>query len=569
MAMALKPQADIFEGGDMKLVKGFPATSQDDYPLNVHNILKHADRTFGRQQIVSKRHDGTFHRYTYHDAFGRVQQLANALKRLGVEVGDRVGVLAWNTYENYEIYFGVPGTGAVMLLLNLRLTPPDLAWIINHAEAKFLICDETLLPFAQAVAPQCPSLKGFIVITQKNIKDVQTTVSPLYKYDDLLAAEKPEFDFPLMEETSAYAACYTTGTTGRPKGVYYSHRDVYLHSFCIACNAQISVTDTFLQLVPMFHALGWGLPQAATLVGGKIVFPGMYNLDRLGELADIMVQEGVNVSAGAPAIFLPMLEHIRKMEKKPDLKGARFLSGATEPPISMMKGYWDLTGAEIIHAYGATETTPLVTVNRLKPWLMDELPEDKRWDLKRKQGYCVVGLDIRVVGPDEKEVPHDGKTPGEIQVRGPWITGSYYNAPGSEVQFTEDGYWRSGDVGTMDAEGYLKITDRVKDVIKSGGEWISSVDMENEILSHPAALEAAVAGIIHPKWQERPLALVVLRPEYKGKTTAQDIKDHLAKTFAKWQLPDEVLFVDAIPKTSVGKIDKKVIRADYKDQYSK
>ncbi|MFP4477165.1 MAG: long-chain fatty acid--CoA ligase [Desulfatibacillaceae bacterium] len=551
----------------MNLVKGFPSTSQDDYPLNVTNIVKHANRNFGRQEIVSRKHSGAFHRYTYNDAYNRMKQLGNALRKLDVQVGDRVGVLAWNTHENYEIYFGVPGTGAVMLLLNLRLTPQDLAWIINHAEAKYIIVDETLLPLAQGVAANCPTVKGYVVITDKDLSDVQTDLSPVYKYDDLLAAEKPDFEWPLMEETSAYAACYTTGTTGRPKGVYYSHRDVYLHTVTIAANAEISIQDSFLQLVPMFHALGWGLPQAATMVGAKIVFPGMYALDRLGELADIMVQEDVNVSAGAPALFLPMLEHVKKMDKMPDLSGARFLSGATEPPVSMMKGYWDLTGADIIHAYGATETTPLVTVNKLKPWLGKELSEDDKWDLRRKQGYTVVGLDIRIIGMDGQALPHDGQSSGEIQIRGPWITGSYYNAPGSEEQFTEDGYWKSGDAGTIDPEGYLKITDRVKDLIKSGGEWISSVDMENEILSHPAVLEAAVAGVTHPKWQERPLALVVLRDEYKDKATADDIRDHLARKFAKWQLPDEVLFVDAIPKTSVGKIDKKVIRAEYKDQY--
>ncbi|MCD6586232.1 MAG: AMP-binding protein, partial [Desulfobacteraceae bacterium] len=269
----------------------------------------------------------------------------------------------------------------------------------------------------------------------------------------------------------------------------------------------------------------------------------------------------------APALFMPMLEYIRKLDKKPDLTGARFLSGASEPSLSLMNDFYELTGAEIVHAYGATETTPLVTINKLKPWLEKELSDAEKWDLKRKQGYPVVGLDVKIVDHEDKELPMDGKSPGEILIRGPWITASYYNSPGSETQFTENGYWRSGDAGTMDAEGYIKITDRVKDLIKSGGEWISSVDMENETMAHPAVLEAAVTGVAHPKWEERPVVLVVPREEHKDTIRRDDIINHLAKKFAKWQLPETVVFVDAIPKTSVGKFDKKVIREQYKDIY--
>jgi fatty-acyl-CoA synthase len=262
-----------------------------------------------------------------------------------------------------------------------------------------------------------------------------------------------------------------------------------------------------------------------------------------------------------------MLEYIRKLDKKPDFTGARILSGASEPPLSMMRDYLDLTGAEIIHAYGATETSPLASINRLKPWL-DDLPQEEKWDLRRKQGYVVSGLDVKITDPGGEEVAHDGKTAGEFCLRGPWITGSYYNPEAPSTQFTEDGYWKSGDAGTMDPDAYLKITDRVKDIIKSGGEWISSVDMENAIVGHPAVIEAAVIGVSHPKWEERPLALVVLRQEYREKVTKQDILNHLAKSFAKWQLPDEVLFVQEISKTSVGKIDKKVLREKYKGVYA-
>jgi fatty-acyl-CoA synthase len=549
------------------IVQGFPSTSQNDYQLNVTSILKQASLSFGNQEIVSKKLDGTMFRYTYADAYKRTQKLANAITALGAEVGDRIGVLAWNTYENYEIYFGVPGTGAVMLLLNLRLSPPDLSYVINHAGAKYIIVDETLLPIAEAVAPLCEGVKGYIVITGKDIKDVKTKLAPVYSYEEILDAAEDEFDWPLLDEKSAYGACYTTGTTGKPKGVYYSHRNVYLHSMSIALNAEIGMNDVFFQIVPMFHALGWGTPQASTLVGAKIVLPGLYTLENLAPLAEMFVTEKVTVADGAPAIFMPVLEYIRNMDEKPDLKGARLLSGATEPPVAMMKGFWDLTGADIVHAYGATETTPLVTVNRLKPWLKDKLNEDEKWDLKRKQGYVVVGLDVKIVDAFGKEQPRDGKSAGEILIRGPWITASYHDAPGSESQFTEDGFWKSGDAGTIDAEGYMKITDRVKDLIKSGGEWISSVDMENEIMAYPAVLEAAVTGVAHPKWEERPVALVVLRDGYAGKVSRDDIVAHLAKKFAKWQLPEAVLFVDAIPKTSVGKINKKVIREQQKDIY--
>ena len=553
----------------MEKIMGFPATSQDDYQLNVTTIMQHAARNFGRQEIVSRQLDGTMFHYTYKDAYQRMQRLAGGLTTIDVHVGDRVGVLAWNSHENYEIYFGLPGMGAVMLLLNLRLTPQDLSYVVNHAGARFIIVDQTLLPIAEAIAPLCETVEGWVIITRpgNTLSDVVTKLTNVYAYEEVLGQAAPTYAWPTMDERSTYAACYTTGTTGKPKGIYYSHRDVYLHSCAMSLSAEMSLKDTYCQVVPMFHALGWGMPLAATMVGARLVFSGMYTLETLETLSKLMIDEHVTVSAGAPAIFMPLLEYIRGLEEKPDLTGARLFSGATEPPVAMMKGFKDLTGAEIIHAYGATETSPLVTINRLKPWLERELTEEQKWDLKRKQGFCVVGLDIKVVDALGQEVPADGETPGEVLIRGPWITGRYHDAPCSEAQFTEDGYWKSGDVGALDAEGYLKITDRLKDVIKSGGEWISSVDMENEIMSHPDVLEAGMVGVAHPKWQERPLALVVLREDAIGKISDEDIRAHLSKTFAKWQLPDKVLFVDQIPKTSVGKIDKKVIRAEHKEAY--
>jgi len=342
---------------------------------------------------------------------------------------------------------------------------------------------------------------------------------------------------------------------------------MYLQAITYANIASMSINDCMFQIVPMFHVMGWSSPHAATFVGAKLVFSGKYSTNELPELAKILVQEKVTIANGAPAILMPMLEYIRELDKKPNLSETRLISGASEPPIALMKGFYDLTGAKIVHSYGSTEAMAITTLNIPKPWLERELSEDEKWNLNKKQGIIVTGIDVKVVDPEGKTLPHDGKSAGEILLRGPWVSKSYFNAPGSENQFTEDGYLKSGDVGTIDPEGFLKITDRIKDVIKSGGEWISSIDMENEIVSHPGVLEAAVVGVPHPKWEERPLALVILRKEFKllDKT---EIREHLAKRFAKWQLPEEILFVDSIPKTSVGKLNKKVIREEYKSIYT-
>ena len=375
------------------------------------------------------------------------------------------------------------------------------------------------------------------------------------------------YEWPNLDENSAYAACYTTGTTGRPKGVYYSHRFVYLQALAFTAQISMTVDDTVLQLVPMFHVIGWSKPQAATYAGSKLVFSGKWSLDDLEELTQLMVQEKVTVSGGVPAVFMAMLEFIRKMEKKPDLSHIRLICGGSEPPIALMKGLWDETGGEIIHSYGSTEAMAITTLNFFKPWLKKELSEDQLWDLKKKQGTIVSGLDIRIVDEEGNILPHDGKSSGEILLRGLWIARNYYNAPLTKDSFTKDGYFRSGDAGTLDTEGYLKITDRIKDVIKSGGEWISSIDMENVLVSHSDILEAAVVGLPHPKWDERPLALVVLREGYES-TTKEQFIEYLSKFFAKWQIPDEILFVQSIPRTSVGKLNKKVIRDEYKNLYT-
>ncbi len=554
----------------MKLVKGFLADPEgkDNYQLNVINFMKHAIRSFARQEIVSRKLDGSLFRYTYKDSYERMQRLANALVSIGVKVADRVGVIAWNTHQHYEIYFGLPGMGAVMVTLNLRLAPQDLAYIVNHSGIQYIIVDEDLIQIAESLTPLCDKIKCYIVITEKDLSEVETKLEPIYSYEDILSNALPEYEWPNLDENSVYAACYTTGTTGKPKGVYYSHRDLYLQTMMFATYFSFTVNDVILQLVPMFHVLGWSMPHAATYVGAKLIFSGKWNLNDVEELTKIMVQEKVSLSGAVPAVFMAMLEIIKKMDQKPDFSKARLICGGSEPPITLMRGFWDETGGEIIHSYGSTEAMSISTLNTFKPWLKKDLSEEELWELKKKQGIIVSGLDVKIVDEDGNELPHDGKSSGEILLRGPWITRSYYNAPHTSSSFTADGYLKSGDAGCLDSEGYLKITDRIKDVIKSGGEWISSIDMENSLVSHPGVLEAAVIGIPHPKWDERPLALVVLREGCES-MSKEEIHQHLAKTFAKWQLPEEILFVDSIPKTSVGKLNKKVMRIEYQDLYTK
>ena len=550
----------------MKIEKGFLATQQVNYQLNVINLIKHGVRNFKRQEIISRRPDGSFFRYTYNDAYERMQRLANALITIGVKIGDRVGVLSWNHHQYYEIYFGLPGMGAVMITLNLRLSTEDLVYIINHSGLKFIIVDEDLLHMAESVTPSCKSIKGFIIITDKSLNEIDTNLDPVYSYETLLNDAAPSYQWPNLDENSAYAACYTTGTTGKPKGVYYSHRNVYIHALMFAAQLPFSVNDVVLQLVPMFHVLGWSKPLAATYAGSKIIFSGKWNLDDLKELTDLMVNEKVTVSGAVPAVLMTMLEFIRKMEKKPDLAGTKLISGGSEPPISLMRGFWDETGGEIIHSYGSTEAMAITTLNLFKPWLKKELTEEELWDLKKKQGGIVSGLDIEIIDESGNPLPHDGKSSGEILLSGPWIPKSYYNDEKTKTSFTNDGYFKTGDAGCLDSEGYLKITDRIKDVIKSGGEWISSIDLENRLVSHNSVLEAAVIGIKHPKWDERPLALIKLRPEIES-LEKKELTDFLLSRFPKWQIPDDFIFVNEIPKTSVGKLNKKVIREKYKDYY--
>ncbi|MCS7144425.1 MAG: long-chain fatty acid--CoA ligase [Archaeoglobaceae archaeon] len=545
------------------MVRSFDSTMMDEQ-LNVIDMLKYASKFFPKREIASRRLDGTMFRYNYLEAFKRVSRLANALENLSVKVGDRIGVLSWNTHRFYELYFGISGIGAVLLQMNLRLHPEEMAYVAKHSGTKLIFVDESILPL---VIPLLDAFKAKFVVMSDG--KAPKTFFETYSYEDLLREQDEKYDFPVIDERSACSACYTSGTTGKPKGVYYSHRSIVLHSLAILTALNISKSDVFMQIVPMFHASGWGGFFSATIAGGKLVFPGRFMLDDLSPVVDLLISEKVTVTAGAPAIFIPMLNYLQRLEPKPKFN-IRAFSGATEPPLAMMKGLKEF-GIEIIHAYGATETTPLVCYNFIKPEL-EGLSEDEKWELRRSQGIPVFGIDVKLVDESGRELPWDGKSIGELCIRGKWVTGEYYKDPRTFESFLEDEtgkWWRSGDAATIDPNGYIKIVDRFKDLIKSGGEWISSVDLENYIMAHPKVFEACVIGVPHPKWQERPLAIVVPKPEYRDKITKEEIKEHLARKFAKWQIPDEIVFVDEIPKTSVGKFSKRTLRERYKDYYSK
>ncbi len=530
-----------------------------DYPLTITPMLERARRLFPNKEIVTKAGPG-LERFTYAQFADRVGRLANALEKLGVRRGDRVATFAWNNVRHMELYFAVPCMGAVLHPLNLRLPADQLAYILCHAEDEIIFVDPTLLPLLEKMGPLLTCTKRFVVMGDKVPPD--TKLSPVYAYEELLRNASPDYAWPRLDENDAAAMCYTSGTTGNPKGVVYSHRSIYLHSIGLSAadSFGLSERDTFLPVVPMFHVLAWGTPFAGVMLGVKWVLPGPHMTPR--DLAELIQAEKVTLTAGVPTLWLGLLNLLDR--ERYDLSSLRgMIVGGAAAPQSMIEAFEKRHGLTVMHAWGMTETSPLGTVSRLRGDQLD-LPEPERFAIRAKQGAPVMGVDIRAVDEAGNEVSWDGKTFGELQVRGPWVISSYYRDERSADSFM-DGWFRTGDVVTIDPTGFMQIVDRTKDLVKSGGEWISSQDLENAIMSHPKVLEAAVIAVPHPKWQERPLACVVPRPDFKDSLTKDDIYDALRPKFPSMYLPDDIVFIEAVPKTSVGKFDKKVLRAQFKD----
>ncbi len=528
-----------------------------DYQLTVPAMMRRAYDLFGAKEIVSRLSDGRFHRYTYHDFVRRAKALAVALRDLGVRSGDRVGTLCWNHHQHLEAYFGVPAAEAVVNTLNQRLHEEDLAYIVNHAEDKIILVDRILLPlfgkFRERIRTQ------FVIVVSEGEKAPEGMLD----YEEVLAgANESEFGYVNLDESQAAALCYTSGTTGSPKGVLYSHRAIALHSLAgaMADSLGIRESDVVMPVVPMFHANAWGLPFTCTLVGAKQVFPGP-QLEPASLLAN-MEAERVTVSAAVPTVWWSVLRLLDNNRSAYDLSSVRALvCGGSAVPRGLIQAMEERHGLRIMQAWGMTEMTPLGTVARLGSELL-EASTDEQYELRAKQGFPVPFVEIRARG-DEGLAPWDAKSMGELEVRGPWIASSYYKNPESADRFTEDGWFRTGDIVTINPQGCVEIQDRSKDLIKSGGEWISSVAIENALMGHPAVAEAAVIAISHPTWMERPLAVVVLKEP--GSTTAEQLRAYLEPLFAKWWLPDAIEFVDEIPRTTTGKFLKSALRERFRD----
>ncbi len=527
------------------------------WQLNLTTMLERARRLHGRREIVS-RTPGGMHRYTYKEYVDRVDRLRTALAKLGVKPGDRVATFAWNSYRHFEIYFAVPCMGAVIHTLNVRLFPDQLVYIANHAADKVVCVDASLLPLFQKIRPQLSTIEHVIVIPDDG-KPVDPAVG--LDYEQLLAESEPAQGYPAIDENSAAAMCYTSGTTGNPKGVVYSHRAIVLHTMVQvgADMMNLRAVDAILAIVPLFHANAWGLPYAGVMTGAKMVWPGPFLQPQ--DVAELIESEGVSFIGGVPTIIGALYQYLKANRDQHDVSSLKSIAvGGSACPRSLMEGFRNDFGVWITHAWGMTETTPLGSLCVIKPHLQN-LPAEQELQYRLKQGTPAPFVEVRIVNEAGKELPWDGVAFGELQIRGPWIVKGYHNDPRSAECF-QDGWFRTGDVSTIDPEGYLQLVDRTKDVVKSGGEWISSVELENAIMMHPGVLEAAVVGIYHPKWEERPLACVVQKP---GITlTAGDIIAAIKGRFATWWLPNDVVFIESVPKTSVGKFDKKVLREQFR-----
>jgi fatty-acyl-CoA synthase len=516
-----------------------------DRPLLISDLIVHADRHHGTTEIVSKTVEGSIHRYTYRDAHRRARKLANALKKLGVNPSDRVATLAWNSYRHFEVYYAVAGSGAVIHTINPRLFPDQIGYIGNHAEDKVVFYDTTFAPLVEKLKPQLKSVKHWIALSDP--------------YEEIVERESDNYGWPSFDERTAACLCYTSGTTGNPKGALYSHRSTLIHAYASALPDAINISarDVILPVVPMFHVNAWGLPYACALAGAKIVFPAQH-LDGKS-LHELFEREEVTMSAGVPTVWLGLLNYMKEQKLRFSTLKRVVIGGSACPP-AMIRAFQDEYGVQVLHAWGMTEMSPLGTVTTFKAKHLKLSAED-RLKIQNKQGRVLFGVDVRIVGEDGTELPWDGKAFGDLQVRGPWVIKSYFKGEGGEP--LRDGWFPTGDVCTIDPDGFIQITDRSKDVIKSGGEWISSIDLENIAVAHPAIAEAAVIGVKHPKWDERPIVVAVKKP---GKEVTRDelLKFYEGK-IAKWWMPDDVVFVSELPHTATGKLSKLTLRQQMKD----
>jgi fatty-acyl-CoA synthase len=547
---------------DFVYIKGGEAVMMMNVPFRVTSMLEHAERYFAKKEVTSRTMSG-IRKFSYREIGERTRRLSSSLKRLGVQKGERIGTLAWNHHRHLEAYFAIPGVEAVLHTINIRLSPQHIAYIINHADDQILLIDQDILPLVEAIKDHIPNVKAFILLTDED-ELPKSPLQPLYHYEKLLETGDPGYEFPQnVDENDPVGMCYTSATTGNPKGVTYTHRSTVLHSMALGladCGA-VSESDVCMPVVPMFHVNAWGLPYAATWFGSKQVMPGPQFTPQL--LAELIEMEQVTVTAGVPTIWMGLLRELdQKSYETSSLRAV--LCGGSAAPKGMIKAFQEKHKIPFMHAYGMTETSPLVISTRLKTYQTD-LDDEAKLDIKAKQGYVVPGVEMKVIGANG-EVKWDGNEMGELLLRSNWIADEYYNDDRTEGTFV-DGWLYTGDVVTVDEEGFVKIVDRTKDLIKSGGEWISSVDLENAIMAYPDVFEASVIAVPHPEWQERPLACVVLKPEAKGKVPKEDILEYLKPQFAKWWIPDDIVFMDEIPKTSVGKFLKRTLRDQLKDHY--
>jgi len=532
-----------------------------DSPLLISSIAEHAANFHGDREIVSVTGDNPRHRCTIGDVVARSRQLANALASLGLEQGDRVATIAWNDYRHLEIYYGISGAGYICHTINPRLFAEQLVFIINHAEDRFIFVDAMFVPLLEAIADKIPNVEGYVVLTDEAHMP-ETSLANAMCYETIVAAESAEFEWPLFDERSASALCYTSGTTGDPKGVLYDHRSTVLHAYAsLAPDVMgLSSRDVVLPVVPLFHVNAWGIPYSVLMAGAKLVMPGPKMGD--GEaLYDLMDSEDVSLALGVPTVWLALLQYTDKAGKRLD-KLKRSIVGGAAVPRTMIEAFRDKHDVELRQGWGMTEMSPVGAVNTLKAGL-ENLSPDEQLDLATKAGRGVYGCEMRIVNDEGEVLPWDGEAYGALQVRGPWICGDYYKLEGGAGSHTDDGWFDTGDVATIDPQGYMAITDRTKDVIKSGGEWISSIELENTAMGHPAVAEAAVIGVAHPKWTERPLLIVVIAEGEE--VSKEELLAFFEGKVATWWIPGDVAFVDQLPHTATGKVKKIELRRQFAD----